>query len=75
MVFENRVTSVRSSGLTTDVDFIDDAKGDACDNCVEVKVVMETVVDDTVVVEDPHVTLKFPYFPPEIQQTGEHIIF
>lgn len=45
---------------------------DACDNCVEVKVVVE-IVDDTVVVADsggdPHFTLRFPFNPPGIQVT------
>lgn len=37
--------------LTIDVDSIDDAIGeDVCDNSVELKVVVGTVVDDTVVV-------------------------
>lgn len=67
-------------GLTTDVDAvvvsIDGSIGllDVCDNCVEVKVVVE-IVDDAVVVaaffEDPHITLRFPSFPPEIQVTRD----
>lgn len=71
-MFEDLVTSVLSMVLITDVESIEDSTGDdACDNCVEVKVVVETVVDDTVVVGvsdgDPHVTLKLPFDPPEIQ--------
>lgn len=74
----DRVASVFSMGLTTDVDVIvvsvDGSIGlDACDNCVEVKVVVE-IVDDAVVVaasvEDPHITLRFQFNPPEIQGTG-----
>lgn len=70
MVFEERVTSVFSMVLTTNVDSIDDAVGeDACGTCVWVKVVVEIVVDDTVDValsdEDPHITLIFPLYPPE----------
>lgn len=74
----DRVASVFSMGLTTDVDVIvvsvDGSIGlDACDNCVEVKVVVE-IVDDAVAVaasvEDPHITLRFPFNPPEIQGTG-----
>lgn len=77
-MLEDRVASVFSMGLTTDEDVvvvsIDGSIGlDACDNCVEVKVVVD-IVDDTVVVaasgEDPHITLRFPFKPPEIQVTG-----
>lgn len=77
-MFEDGVTSVYSIALTTDVNVvvvsIDGSIGaDACDNCVEVRVVVENV-DDTVVVAasngDPHITLIFPYKPPEIQVTG-----
>lgn len=72
------MASVFSMGLTTDEDVavvsIDGSIGvDACDNCVEVKVVVD-VVDDTVVVAasggDPHITLTFPFKPPEIKVTG-----
>lgn len=71
-MFEDLVTSVLSMVLITDVESIEDWTGDdACYNCLEVKVVVETVVDDTVVVGvsdgDPHVTLKLPFDPPEIQ--------
>lgn len=76
-MLEDRVESIFSMGLTTDVDVVivsvDGSIGlDACDNCVEVKVVAE-IVDDAVVVaasvEDPHITLRFPFNPPEIQGT------
>lgn len=71
-MFEDLVTSVLSMVLITDVESIEDWTGDdVCYNCLEVKVVVETVVDDTVVVGvsdgDPHVTLKLPFDPPEIQ--------
>lgn len=71
-MFEDRVTSVFSMVLTTDVESTDDSIGyDVCDNCVEVKVGVETVFNETVVVgasdEDPHVTLKLPSTPSEIQ--------
>lgn len=72
-MFEDWVTSVFSMVLITVVEYIEDSTGDdACDNCVEVKVVVETVFDDTVVVGAsdgvPHVTLKLPFFnPSEIQ--------
>lgn len=66
--------------LTTNVDSIDDAIGeDACDNWLEVKVVVETVGDDTVVVGasdgDPHITLKFPLTPPEIHSNNRTLIY
>lgn len=67
------MASVFSMVLTTDEDVvsIDGSVGvGACDNCVEVKVVVETV-DDTVVVAasvgDPHITLRFPFNPPKFQ--------
>lgn len=67
------MTSVFSMVLTTDVDSVDDSIGigeDECDNCEKVKVVEETVVDDTVVSADsdggPHVMLRFPFNPSEI---------
>lgn len=67
------VASVFSMVLTTDEEVIsiDGSEGvDACDNCVEVKVVVE-IVDDTVVVADfggdPHITLNFPFNPPKFQ--------
>lgn len=73
-MLDDRVTSVLSMVLTTDVDSIDDSIAEyACDNCVEVKVVLEIVVDDKVAVAnfggDPHITLRFPRDPPEIQGT------
>lgn len=75
-MLDDRVASVLSIGLTTDVDVVvvsvDGSIGEvACDNRVEVKVVVD-VVDDTVVVADsggdPHITLRFPFDPPAIQQ-------
>lgn len=72
-MFEDRVASVFSMALTTDEDVIsiDGSEGvDACDNCVEVKMVVE-IADDTVDVADfggdPHITLKFPFNPPKFQ--------
>lgn len=79
-MLEDRVTSVFSIGLTTDVDVVvvsvDGSVGlDACDNCVEVKVVVD-VVDDAVVVAtsvgDPHITLRFPFNPVEIPVTKKY---
>lgn len=74
-MLDDRVASVFSIGLTTDVDVVvvsvDGSIGEvACDNRVEVKVVVD-VVDDTVVADsggDPHITLRFPFNPPAIQQ-------
>lgn len=43
---------------------------DACDNCVEVKVVVDVVDDGDVVagsVGDPHITSSSPFNPPEIR--------
>lgn len=49
--------------FTTDVDTLDDTKGDdALNNCVEVVVVI------VVFAEDPHVTFKFPFVPPDINK-------
>lgn len=67
------MASVFSMVLTTDVDVvvvsIDGSVGvDACDNCVEVKFVVEIVVA-AAPGGDPHITLKFPFDPPEIQVT------
>lgn len=81
-MLEDRVASVFSIGLTTDVDVdvvvvsVDGSKGeDACDNRVEVKVVVD-VVDDAVVVAtsvgDPHITLRFPFNPVEIPETKSY---
>lgn len=61
--------------FTTDVDVVvvsvDDSIGlDACDNCVEVKVVVDIVDDADVAagsVGDPHITSRFPFNSPEIQ--------
>lgn len=58
--------------LTTDVDSVDEATGDdACDNWVEVKVVVVESVFDVVGASDgePHVTLRLPFFnPSEVQK-------
>lgn len=79
-MLEDRVASVFSIGLTTDVDVVvvsvDGSVGlDACDNSVEVKVVVD-VVDDAVVVAtsvgDPHITLRFPFNPVEIPVTKNY---
>lgn len=79
-MLEDRVASVFLIGLTTDVDVVvvsvDGSIGeDACDNRVEVKVVVD-VVDDAVVVatsvEDPHITLRFPFNPVEIPVTKSY---
>lgn len=76
-MLEDRRAVVFSMGLTTDVDVSADCSigEDACDICVEVKVVVD-VVDDTVVVaasvEDPHITLRFPFNPPGIQISAHH---
>lgn len=76
-MLEDRVASVFLMGLTTDVDVVvvsvDGLIGeDACDNCEEVKMVVDTV-DDTVVVAtsvgDPQITLSCPFNPAEIQVT------
>lgn len=61
--------------FSTDVDSLDDAiVDDACDNCVEVKVGVDIVVDEAVVdaASDryPHITLKLPFNPPENPGTG-----
>lgn len=74
-MFDDTLISVFSMVLTTDVDSIDDSiVENSCDNCVEVKVVVEIVVDDRVVAAIcggyPHITLRFPFNPPEIQGTG-----
>lgn len=78
-MLEDRVASVFSMVFTTDEDVvvvsIDGSMGeDACDNCVEVKVVVE-IVGDTVAVAasvgDPQITLRFPFPPPEIQVTRD----
>lgn len=81
-MLEDRVASVFSIGLTTDVDVVvvsvDGSIGeDACDNRVEVKVtVVVDVVDDAVVVAtsvgDPHITLRFPFNPVEIPVTKSY---
>lgn len=65
IVFDDRVTSVFSIVLTTDVVSTDDVIGeDAWVSSVELKVVVGTNVDDTVdVVGDPHITLRFPNDP------------
>lgn len=64
--------------FTTDEDSLDDGIGDdACDNCVEFKVVVKIVVGEAVVVAVsdgyPHITLKLPFNPPE--NTGREIIY
>lgn len=79
-MLEDRVASVFSIGLPTDVDVVvvsvDGSIGeDACDTRVEVKVVVD-VVDDAVVVAtsvgDPHITLRFPFNPVEIPVTKSY---
>lgn len=74
-MFEDRVVLVFLMGLIIDVDvvvvFIDGLIGllDVCDNCVEVKVVVE-IVDDVVVVvvffEDLYIIFRFLFFLFEI---------
>lgn len=68
------MTSVFLMVFTTDED--DGIGDDACDNCVEFKVVVKIVVGEVVVaVSDgyPHITLKLPFDPPE--NTGREIIY
>lgn len=75
MVFGDIVT-VFLLVFTTDVDSFDDATEDGeYEICVDVKVAVKVVVDDTVVIaaSDPHITLNFPCNPPEIQKTGVNI--
>lgn len=77
-MFEDWVTSVFSMVLTTDVESIDESTGDdACDNRIEVKVIVVETVFDVVGESDgePHVTLRLPFFNPSEIQKSEVIYF
>lgn len=69
IAFEDRAAFLFSMVLTTDEDVV---VVSIVGSVGEDKVVVE-IVDDTVVIVssggDPHVTLRFPFNPPEIQVT------